>query len=269
MNLHLFAVAWTVTDTEGRHLSDEISCRDPCPVRLSTCFAQGILAYHCFPPGCWQGPVSCWTLMNASSLVSHMPEIIKSLPAHTGKNLRRSSGPTSCGKRDPQWDITLSNCILKICSDGDSATSLGGCSSHLWSSLKNINILFLISRRNLSQGKLYPFPLLFMCLLVKRKILCSLCRHPLRTWILWWGPTWAFSSPGWKHINCLVLPHREGSSALWSPSWLSFGPSPACPQVFWMVKPSAAQENLKDPLNLGSLHEHLPVTSLSSADNQN
>lgn len=165
--------------------------------------------------------------------------------------------------------ITLSNCILKICSDGDSATSLGGCSSHLWSSLKNINILFLISRRNLSQGKLYPFPLLFMCPLVKRKILCSLCRHPLRTWILWWGPTWAFSSPGWKQINRLILPHREGSSALWSPSWLSFGPPPACPQLFWMVKPSAAQENLKDPLNLGSLHEHLPVTSLSSADNQN
>jgi len=104
MNLHLLAVAWTVIDTEGRHLSDEISCRDPCPVRLSTCFAQGILAYHCFPPGCWQGPVSCWTLMNASSLVSHMPEIIKSLPAHTGKNLRRSSGPTSRGKRAPKWD---------------------------------------------------------------------------------------------------------------------------------------------------------------------
>lgn len=171
MNLHLFAVAWKVIDTESRHLSDEISCRDPCPVGLSTCFAQGTLAYHCFPPGCWQGPVSCWTLMNESSLLSSTPEIVESLPAHTGKDLRRSSHPTSCGKREPQWYYTspCPTASWKSAVMGILPHPWGGCSSDLWSSLKNINKLFLISRRNLSQGNLYPLPILFsMYLLVKR-----------------------------------------------------------------------------------------------------
>lgn len=95
--------------------------------------------------------------------------------------------------------------------------------------------LFLILRWNLSWCNLYLFPLSSPYGSLWRDSLHPLGSHPFGTRILWWGPPWAFSSPGRKELTPSVFPHQSGCPSLWSSSWPSFWPFLVWPCLSWVV----------------------------------
>ena len=126
---------------------------------------------------------------------------------------------------------TLSSCILKTSSDGDSTMSLG----RLFQWLIALAVKNFFYRDETSSGATCTCcPLSAPCGSLRREGLHPLYSCPLSTAIPWWGPPWAFSSPGRKDLTPSVFPHIAGSPALWSSSWPSFGPSPVCLH-FWIV----------------------------------
>ena len=126
---------------------------------------------------------------------------------------------------------TLSSCILKTSSDGDSTMSLG----RLFQWLIVLTVKNFFYRDETSSGATCTCcPLSAPCGSLRREGLHPLYSCPLSTAIPWWGPPWAFSSPGRKDLTPSVFPHIAGSPALWSSSWPAFGPSPVCLH-FWIV----------------------------------
>lgn len=128
--INKYAFAWTAIDTESRHLSDDNSYRDPCPMRQNTCLPQGALSYHCFPPGGWT------RLLLMLNIDEHILFAVPHTRDHrnieqVGKDIKRLSSTTFCGKREPRWDYlapcSTTSCKLPVM--GMLPCPRGGCSS--------------------------------------------------------------------------------------------------------------------------------------------